>query len=456
MTETTLIPAFAGRQLRPGDPDYDGARAVWNVLHDKRPALIVHCTTPADVAAAIAHARAHELPIAVRGGGHSLPGLSVVDDGMVIDLRLMNTISIDPDTRRAVVGAGCLLGDLDSAGQEHGLVVPAGVISHTGVAGLTLGGGVGRLMRRFGLTIDSLLSADLVTADGEFITVDETRHSELYWAIRGGGGNFGVVTSFEFQMHELRELVILSAFHPLEQAHDVLELAETTLDGAPDALLWTSFIRKGPNRPWMTAELEGVPGVMSVIEWSGPIDEGVALLTSLQGDLKAPAGSLDVVPFLTMQRAGDVEFGPGLRSYVKATFADRLSPQLVDVLVERGRLLGSPLAQVELLSMGGRIAAIPSDATAFPHRTARWLVNVPASWVSPDDTEAEIRWVRDTFAALEPLGSGGAYSNFMEGDEADNDQLAYGSTLRRLQSVKAMYDPANIFRLNQNIQPVAG
>ncbi|CAN5342950.1 FAD-binding oxidoreductase [soil metagenome] len=453
---TLTIPGFTGPIFTPTDDGYDEARHVWNVMHDKRPAVVARCTDVADVAAAIAYARAADLTIAVRGGGHSLPGLSTVDDGIVIDLGLMKRIEVDPQTRRARVQAGALLGEVDTATQQHGLVVPAGVISHTGVAGLTLGGGVGRLMRRFGLTIDSLLSADLVTADGRVLHASSDENADLFWAIRGGGGNFGVVTEFEFALHELRDLVILSAFHPLEEAQRVLGLAESTMaDDAPDELLWTSFIRKGPERPWMTPELVGVPGVMTIVEWSGDLASGTERLEALSAALDAPASSVDVVPFLFMQRAGDDDFGAaGMLSYTKATFGSRLTPELVDVLVERARSLRSPLTQVELLSMGGAIARVDVDATAFPHRTSPWLLNVPSSWLDAADSAYEMAWVRDTFAAIAPFASGGAYSNFMDVGDSAADETAYGPTLRRLQQVKALYDPTNVFRLNQNIAPV--
>ena len=424
-------------------------------MHDRRPAIIAKCTSVDDVVAAIAYARSQGLLIAVRGGGHSLPGLSVCDDGIVIDLRLMNAVSVDPVAKRAVVQAGALLGEVDRATQQHGLVVPAGVISHTGVAGLTLGGGVGRLMRRFGLTVDSLICADIVTADGQRLTASADENADLFWALRGGGGNFGVVTSFEFALHELSILAVLSSFHTFDDAHALLQRAQQMMSAQqPDEFLWTSFVRKAPVRPWLPDSLVGTPGVMSVIEWSGDPDVGVSMLSELRDELAPMAGSVDVLPFEWLQTAGDVEFGHGLHSYVKATFASGLSDKLVDVLVERGKLLRSPLTQVELLSMGGAINRVARDATAFPYRDARWLFNVPASWVDPVDSDYEIAWVRDTFAAIQPFSTGGAYSNFMDGDETSSDQVAYGSTLQRLQAIKAVYDPENVFRLNQNIAPV--
>jgi FAD/FMN-containing dehydrogenase len=450
---TVAPPAF----LAPGDPGYDAARAVWNRLHDRRPALIARCASRDDVAAAIAHARAHDLEIAVRGGGHSLPGHSTVDGGLVIDLRRINHVVVDPQRRRVRVGGGALLGDVDRGAQAHGLVVPAGVVSHTGVGGLTLGGGVGRLMRRFGLTIDALLAAEVVLADGRVVRASEADHPELFWGLRGGGGNFGVVTEFEFRAHPLSVLPILAAFHPLERARDVLRAGEATMadPDVRDELLWTSFLRRGPaEASWMTPELSGTPGVMSLIEWSGDVAEGRAVLGGIRRELDPPAGSLDDVPYLAIQSITDALLAPGtLHAYVKAGFTGALTEALLDVLVERGALVGSRLSVIEVLAMGGAIRRVPAEATAFPHRDARWLINVPAQWHDPADNATEIAWVRETFAALEPHLTGGAYANFMEGDEPDAAAVAYGATLARLRRVKAAYDPENLFHRNQNIVP---
>ena len=455
-TTTAVIPGFAGEVILPGHDGYDEARRVWNVMHDRRPAVIARCRSAADVAAAIGYARAHRLVIAVRGGGHSLPGFSTCDGGLVVDLRPMNGVSADPVARRVIAGGGALRGDLDRATQQHGLVVPAGVISHTGVAGLTLGGGVGRLMRRFGLTIDSLRSAEVVTADGQVLRAADDDHPDLFWGIRGGGGNFGVVTQFEFTLHELSELTVLACYHEMDDAHRVLGRAQQVMSGgAPDELLWTSFARKAAPLPWMPAGVVGRPGIVSVIEWSGEKDTGRQLLGDLRDELRPVGSELGEVPFGHIQVEGDEFFGAGLRSYVKATFADELTPGLIDVLIDQGQRLGSEVSQIEVLSMGGAIRRVAPEATAFPHRDASWLINVPASWRAAADTQREVAWVRETFAALQPVCSGGAYVNFMDGDEQAADQSAYGATLRRLQAVKAVYDPENIFRLNQNIVPEA-
>jgi FAD/FMN-containing dehydrogenase len=445
---------FNGSIVRPGDAQYESARAVWNAMHDRRPALIVRPASSEDVARAIAYAREHDLVIAVRCGGHSMPGHSVCDDGMVIDLRGLSAIHVDREARRATVGGGALLGEVDRATQEHGLVVPAGVVSHTGAGGLTLGGGVGRLMRRFGLTIDSLLSAEVVTADGATLRASETEHPDLFWALRGGGGNFGVVTEFEFALHELSELLILAMFHPLDEARKVIERGRRAMiDGARDELLWTSFLRRASDVPWMTPELVGERGIMSLVEWSGDVEEGRPMLEAIRDELEPAAGDLAVVPFLAIQTITDDIFAHGLRTYIKAGFVNDLPDELVAALLERAELIESPISQVELLAMGGAIARVEQDATAFPFRNARWLINIPATWHDAADDEREIAWARGTNAAVKPFLSEGNYVNFMGDDEDDSAAGAYGATLARLQQVKAVYDPENVFRLNQNVTP---
>jgi FAD/FMN-containing dehydrogenase len=424
-------------------------------MHDRRPALIARCTSARDVVAAIEHGRAQEMPIAVRGGGHSMPGHSTCDDGIVVDLRPMNAVRVDAAARRALVQGGALLGELDRATQEHGMVVPAGVVSHTGVAGLTLGGGVGRLMRRFGLTIDSLMGAEVVTADGRVVRASGTENPDLFWGIRGGGGNFGVVTQFEFALHGLRELLILAAFHPLERAPEVLARGRQAMavDDAPDELLWTSFLRKAPPLPWIPRALVGQPGVMSLIEWSGEPAEGRGRLETLHRELSPAAGSLEPVPFLRIQTLTDEIFAAGKRTYIKAGFARALTDALIDTLCRCGAEVGSPFSQIEVLALGGAIRRVAPEATAFPHRDADWLINIPATWEDAGADAEEIDWVRRSFAALEPHLTGGKYVNFMGEDERADAGGAYGTTLRRLQLLKRSYDPDNVFRLNQNIAP---
>src|SRR5271165_1822632 len=452
---STTIPGFGGTVIRPHEAEYDAARAIWNAMHDRRPALIARPRSAPDVAAAIRHARAEGLLIAVRGGGHSMPGHSVCDDGIVIDLRALNEVRVDPRARTAAIGGGTLLGEVDRATQQHGLVLPAGVVSHTGAGGLTLGGGVGRLMRRYGLTIDSLLSAEVVTADGEILRASADEHAELFWALRGGGGNFGIVTEFEFALHELSELTILATFHPLEQARQVIERGRREMadPAARDELLWTSFLRRAGDVPWMPSALTGQHGIMSLVEWSGAPAEGQAILEKIRDDLEPAASDRSVVPFLFMQTITDDLFAHGLRTYIKAGFADDLPGGLIDVLLEHAASIRSPITQVELLALGGAIGRVDQNATAFPFRQARWLINIPATWRDAADDEGEIAWARATYTAVQPFLTGGTYVNFMGDDEEAAG--AYSGTIDRLQQVKAVYDPHNIFRLNQNIPPAS-
>jgi FAD/FMN-containing dehydrogenase len=448
------IPGFKGEIVRPQDSGYDSARAIWNAMHDRRPALIARCTSPHDVAAAIRYGRDHALPIAVRGGGHSLPGHSVCDGGIVVDLRSMNAVRVDPFGQRARVGGGALLSEVDRATQEHGLVVPAGTVSHTGIGGLALGGGVGRLMRRFGLTIDNLISAEVVTADSRTLRASATENTDLFWAIRGGGGNFGVVTEFELALHELSELLILAMFHRLGDAYKVLDRARATMRAdAPDELSWTSFLRKAPLLPWVPLELVGEPAIVSLIEWSGDQSEGQALLQGLQRDLTPEVWSLEVVPYVQIQSMTDEMFAHGQRTYIKAGCVPELTDETIDALIVHGSRVSSPASQIEVISMGGAVRRVAPEATAFPHRHASWLLNIPAIWEKAVDDECEFAWVRSAFAALEPHMTGGKYVNFMDRDEDAAVSAAYGSTLQRLRTVKRRYDPHNVFRLNQNIAP---
>ena len=455
MTTTVRIPGFGGQVVDREHPEYEGARQVWNAMHDRRPELIARCATSDDVAAALAFGRQNGLPIAVRCGGHSMPGHSTCDDGLLIDLRALNAIVVDPVARRATVGGGALLGEVDKATQAHGLVVPAGVVSHTGAGGLTLGGGVGRLMRRFGLTIDSLLSAEVVTVDGRTLRASEREHPDLFWGLRGGGGNFGVVTEFEFALHELSELLVLAMFHPVDDVHAVLRRGrdEMAAPNAPDELLWTSFLRKAPPMPWVPPELVGRPGIVSLVEWSGDLAAGREVLEPIQRELAPAAGSLEPVAFLAIQTMTDEIFAHGKRTYIKAGFAPALSGGLIDELARCGGEVDSELSQIEVLAMGGAIARVAPDATAFPHRDAAWLINVPAMWEDPRDGEAEIAWARRSFARLQPHLAEGRYVNFMDGDEEPAASGAYGVTLARLRDVKRAYDPNNVLRLNQNIRP---
>jgi FAD/FMN-containing dehydrogenase len=450
-----------GELISAGHPDYDQRRRGWNAMHDRHPSAIARCTSADEVVAAIAHARRNQLEIAVRCGGHSHPGHGSTDGGLVIDLGRMNGVDVDRGRGSVRVQGGALLGDLDRATQEHGRVVPAGVVSHTGVGGLTLGGGVGRLMRKFGLTIDSLRSAEVVTSDGRVVVASETVNPDLFWALRGGGGNFGVVTEFEFATYSLTQLAVLSLFHPLSDVREVLSQAQQVMaDDAPPELAWASFVRKPPPmaRDWIPAELVGQPGVLTVLEWSGDdMAEGVERLNALRAALPATAaGALHVVPFVGIQRALDHDFGHGLYSYLKAGFTRGLDDAFISVLIEHGSRVSSDLTQIELLAMGGVISDVAPDATAFPYRDVDWLFNIPAHWRTDAETAYEVDFVRSAFADSAPFMSGGVYANFTQGDEtlAAAANPTEARTWQRLRGIKSEWDPDNVFRLNRNIEPL--
>jgi FAD/FMN-containing dehydrogenase len=453
------IDGFDGEAVWPGDPRYDAGRQVWNAMHDKRPAVVLHPRSALDVAAAIAYARRHDLPLAVRGGGHGVPGYGVCDDGVVIDLRALNTVTVDPHARIARVGGGALLGEVDRATQTHGLVVPAGVVSHTGVGGLALGGGVGRMMRRHGLTIDNLLEAEVVTADGRILRAAADEHPDLFWGLRGGGGNFGVVTEFTFRAHPLRKLLVLAMFHPLSQGRALLSAAQEVMAQAPDALMWNAFVRMAYPQPWLPADRVDELGVVSFVEWSGHPAEGQERLAAIRDEVAPVAAAVQAVPWLALQTAADELYSHGKRSYFKAGFFDTLTGPAIDVLIEQGTEITSPFTQLEIISMGGAVRRVDPASTAFPNREPGWVINTPATWLDPAEDARHIAWSRATYRRLEPFMAAGSYVNFMDADDPGAERstvdVTLGATLERLREIKRAYDPDNVFRLNQNIEPSA-
>jgi FAD/FMN-containing dehydrogenase len=450
------IRGFAGEQLRPGDSGYDEARSIWNAMIDKRPALIAFCTDADDVVAAVRHAREHELEIAVRSGGHSVPGHSLCDGGIVIDLSRMHGVEVDPVARRVRCDGGCLLGAVDDATARHGMVVPAGAISHTGLGGLVLGGGTGWLMRRFGLSIDNLLAAEVVTAEGDLIRASDDEHPELFWALRGGGGNFGIVTSFEFRAHEFAKVFMGVGVFPIAEARPALRRWSEVMADAPDELTWFTFLRRAPEHlPFLSADTVGKPILLAPILWLGDVDEGERQVTTLLRSLEPPESAAMVTPFVDLQKSWDEIYAHGRQNYHMAGYFDELGDDVIDVLVDRTERLPSPVSTIEMLYYGGAVARVPSSATAFPHRERKFPFNIIGcwDWVSADDNERQIAWVKETYAALRPHMAAGAYVNHMGGGEPDGAAAAYGPGLERLRAVKGRYDPDNVLHLNSNIAP---
>jgi FAD/FMN-containing dehydrogenase len=451
---TISLPGVAD-VVTPRDPSYEEARRIWNGSIDRRPALIARPADAEEVARALAYARAEGLAVAVRCGGHSVPGHSSVEGGLVIDLSAhLGGVEVDPGTRRVRVGGGALLGALDRATQQHGLVVPSGHVSHTGVGGLTLGGGTGWLMRRHGLTIDSLRSAEVVTADSEIIRASEHERPDLFWALRGGGGNFGVVTEFELDAHPFgTELVAGMLVYPLPQAREVLGFVRDWLEEAPDELTSFPVFVTAPPQPPFPAELHGAPVLAVGVAYAGAIDEGMAALEPLK---RFAAPALDLtgqMPYLALQTMLDASVPHGLHNYNRAEWLDDLTDDAITILVEHVERFSSPLSQVILARMGGAVARVPVDATAFPHRQARNLLWIVSSWRPEEEAEPHLRWAREISDAIKPHVAGGVYVNALGDEPADRVRSAFGSNWQRLTGIKQQYDPDNVFRHNANIQP---
>ncbi len=445
--------SFSGHIVRPRDAGYDEARRIWNGAIARFPALIARCSEPSDVVRALAFGRDRGLPIAVRGGGHSFPGLSLVDGGLVIDLGGMRRVSVDPEARIARAEAGVLLGELDAATQEFGLAVPSGIVTHTGVAGLTLGGGIGWLMRKYGLTVDQLLSVDLVTVDGRELRASETENPDLFWGVRGGGGNFGIVTSFEFRLNPVGPQVVAGpVFWPMERSPEVLRFYRDWIREAPDELMTIVIHRKAPALPFVPLEWQGKLMVIVICCYAGPVEEGERVVAPLKAfgspvlDFCAPK------PFLDHQAMFDPSFPHGRWYYARACDVPELTDAVIDITVEHSLRIRSPLTSFPIWQFGGAMARVPEDATSFHGRGAGHEFNILGVTASEAGFDEEVEWVRGFSAALEPHRTG-VYVNFLMEEGESRVRQAYGDKYERLQSLKRRYDPDNVLRLNQNISP---
>ena len=449
-----LKASFRGELIRPADTGYDERRKVWNGSIDRRPGLIARCTGVADVRAAVRFAREHELLTAVRGGGHSFPGHSVCDGGIVIDLGPMKGIRVDPEARTVRAQAGVLLGELDRETQAFGLAVPAGIVTHTGIAGLTLGGGTGWIQRKFGLTIDNLLSVDLVTADGEFIMASDKGNHELFWSVRGGGGNFGIVTEFEFRLNPLGPQVMAGPiFWPMEEAPKVLRFYRDWIAGCPDELMTIVVQRKAPALPGMPRELVGKNVIGVVPCYAGPVEDGERLMRPLKS-FGPPALDLCMPkPFVVHQGTFDPSFRHGCWYYVRSCDVAELNDDIIDIIAEYGRRIVSPISSLALWQMGGAVSRVDESETAFHGRKAGFTFNINGNSESAEGFEAERAWARAYWSALAPYHTS-VYVNFLMEEGEDRIRQAYGAEkYDRLKALKRRYDPTNLFRLNQNIAP---
>ena len=449
-----LRASFAGDLVRPGGPGYEEGRRIWNGSIDRFPELIARCAGADDVRAAVAFARETGLPLAVRSGGHSYPGHSVCDGGIVIDLGAMTAIRVDPEARTARVQAGALWGDVDRATQAAGPATTGGIVSHTGVAGLTLGGGLGWLQRKLGLAIDRLRAVDLVTAAGERVTASRDEHAELFWGLRGGGGNFGIATEFTFRLEPVGPVVAAGPIlWPIAQARDVLRFYREWCAEAPDELMTLVVQRKAPPLPAIPRELHGELVIAVVCCYAGPIADGERVLRPLRA-FGRPALDLCVPqPYVEHQTTFDSAFPHGWRYYFRACDLPALTDEAIEVLVEGGRRIVSPVSTAAFFQMGGAVARVPDADTAFSGRGAGFTVNINGNSTTAEGFEAEREWVHQLSAALRPHRAG-VYVNFLMEEGRDRVREAYGEAkYARLQALKRAWDPTNLFRLNQNIPP---
>ncbi len=451
-----LAERLRGPLLKPGEEAYERARSIWNGMIDNRPALIQQPSGAADVIACVNFARDHGLPLSVRGGGHNIAGTAVADGGLMIDHSPRKGVHVDPARGIARVEPGCDWGELDRETQLHGLAVPGGLVSATGVAGFTLGGGFGWVARSYGLASDNLLSADLVTAEGELIRVSATEHPDLFWALRGGGGNFGIVTSFEFRAHPVGPEVMAGlVLHPMDKAREVIALFRETAAAAPDELSCLLILRQAPPMPNLPKELHGAPVAGIAVCYNGPIAEGEKLVAPIKAFGAPYADTIRPTAFTAHQKLFDAGQPFGRQQYWKSDYFRELSPEADDVLIGHAERIISPFSAVLAFQLGGATGRVGETDTAAGNRDAQFVLNIQAQWQDPAESALHIGWARDYWQAMRPFSSGGTYVNFLTRDE-DEARLraAYGPAIyERLVEVKTRYDPQNLFRSNQNIRP---
>lgn len=450
---STFRARLRGRLIRPEEPGYDEARKVWNGMIDRRPALIARCAGVADVIAAVDFAREQGLSIAIRGGSHNVTGSAVCDGGVVVDLSAMKGIRVDPEKRTARAEGGCTWGDLDHATHAFGLAAPGGIVSTTGIAGLTLGGGIGHLTRKYGLSCDNLISADVVLADGRYVTANAETEPDLFWALRGGGGNFGVVTSFEFKLHPVSTVMAGPILWPLEKSREALRLYRDFMNSAPDDFNGFFAFLKVPPGPPFPVELHNTTMCGVVAAYTGPHAKAGEAVAPLREFGPPAADFFGPIPFPALQSMFDPLLPEGLQNYWKADFVDELSDEAIEAHVKYGPGVPTVNSAFHIYPVSGAANRVPKGDTAFFYRDAKYVHVLAAVYPDPADTAKNVALVREYWSALHPYSSGGAYVNFLmeEGDE--RVRATYGDNYEQLVKIKGKYDPTNLFRLNQNIRP---
>jgi FAD/FMN-containing dehydrogenase len=449
-----LRDAVRGEIVTPDDDGYTEARRIWNGAHDDRsPALVVRCAGAADVIASVGFARSNGLTIAVRGGGHSIAGFSTSDDALVIDLSPMNDVRVDPAARRATVGGGAVWADVDHETQAHALATTGGLVSTTGVAGFTLGGGIGWTMRKFGLACDNLTAADVVTADGRLVHASETENPELLWGLRGGGGNFGIVTQFEFELHRLGPMVYAGPiFYPAAAAHDLLRVFREWATDAPDEITAVVNLTTAPPLPVIPEEWHGQKVAALIVTSTGSVEDSAPFFRAFRDVAEPIADLLGPMPYAMIQTLIDPLWEKGIHAYFKATNLARLDDELIDRLCELHLTAPGPQCEIHVHQMGGAVARVADAATAFAERSMPFVLNAVTGWHDPDVGTAHTEWARTVVAVASDASTGRAYVNFL--GDTDAARTSYGQeTYARLVSLKNRYDPTNVFRLNQNIEP---
>ena len=456
-TVQELREAVQGAILTAGDEGYENASSVWNGAHDgRRPALIVRCTGAADVIAAIGFARSNDLTIAVRGGGHSVAGFSTCDNGLVIDLSPMSSVRVDPESRRATVGGGAVWANVDHETQAHGLATTGGLVSSTGVGGFTLGGGIGWLMRRHGLACDNLVSADVVTADGRLVHASETENADLLWGLRGGGGNFGVVTQFELELHPVGPMVYAGPiFYSADADRELLRAFRAWAADAPDEITALVNLTTAPPLPVIPSEWHGKKVAAFIAVSTGPLETGDSLVAGFRDVAEPIADLLGPMPYQVIQTLIDPLWGKGINSYFKATNLARLDDELIDRLSDLHLAAPGPQCEIHVHQMGGAIARVADDGTAFAERSMPYVLNAVTGWHDASAGSSHRQWARDVIDAAGDATTGRAYVNFL--GDTDAARSSYGEeTYDRLVELKNEYDPSNVFKLNQNIEPQPG
>jgi hypothetical protein len=450
---SSLYPRFKGDLLCPGQSGYEDARAIWNGMVARTPGVIARCADVSDVQNAIRAGSRAGILTAVRCGGHSLAGFSTCDGGLVIDLSKMREVSVDPERRRARFAGGCLLGSIDTATQKAGLVFPSGVVSHTGASGLILGGGTGWLTRRFGLSCDNVVGFSLVTADGSLVRANANENPDLFWALRGGGGNFGVVTEFEVRLHPLIAVVLAEGLTPEADIRRLLECWRDFMAEAPTDLKWNVDLRLAPHTKNVPVELRGRPVAGSSLVWTGDPEAGRPHLESALSMCDPDSVTSKIVSFLDLQTMADSAFPHGRRYYTKSGYFPYLDDGTIDRMVEAVATIPSSETQIELAYLGGVAGQVGASESAFGDRSAPFIMNLLANWSEASADAENISWIRRLFHKLRPAMKPGVYVNFMSGDEQDRVPEAYHERWDRMVAVKSHYDPENFFRLNQNIPP---